>query len=284
MAGVLRDGGVPHLHTFASTAARLCEAAINAGIALAGARFTMGGEPTTAARLDAVRKAGANAIPYYSSVDSGPVGYGCVAPETPDHLHLLSDFQAVIQAGRPGAGVGLPPEALLLSSLRASTPFILLNVSLGDRAAIEERRCGCPLERLGWTTHLHTVRSFEKLTAGGMSFLDVDLVRVLEEVLPRRFGGGPTDYQLVEDEAPAGQPRLRLLVHPRVGPVDEATLAETFLAAIARGPGAERVMAMAWRDARLLRIERSPPQATLAGKIQHLHVERPVTLTPSGNL
>jgi hypothetical protein len=280
MAGVLRGGRVPHLHAFASAAARLCEAAIAADVDLAGARFTMAGEPTTAARLDAVRRVGADAIPYYASVDSGPIGYGCIAPETPDDLHLLRDFQAVIQSGPANPGVGLPPNALLLSSLRDSAPFVLLNVSLGDQATVVKRRCECPLERLGFSTHLHTVRSFEKLTAGGMSFLDVDLVRVLEDILPRRFGGGSTDYQLVEDETPAGQPRLLLFVHPAVGSVDEAALAEAFLAGIGRGPGAERVMAMAWRDARLLRIERRPPRATAAGKIQHLHVVRSPLGTP----
>lgn len=55
-------------------------------------------------------------------------------------------------------------------------------------------------ERLGWTLHLHGIRSVEKLTAAGMTFLDSDVIRVLEEVLPGRFGGGPTHYQLVEEE------------------------------------------------------------------------------------
>ena len=59
---------------------------------------------------------------------------------------------------------------------------------------------GVPWRRWAGRRHLHTIRSFEKLTAGGMTFVDTDVVRVLEEVLPRRFGGGPIDYQLIEDE------------------------------------------------------------------------------------
>jgi len=31
----------------------------------------------------------------------------------------------------------------------------------------------------GWDTHIHSIRSPEKLTAGGMSFLDTDVVRVI---------------------------------------------------------------------------------------------------------
>ena len=34
----------------------------------------------------------------------------------------------------------------------------------------------------------------EKLNAGGMTFLDTDIVRLLERDLPARFGGGPTDF------------------------------------------------------------------------------------------
>ena len=118
------------------------------------------------------------------------------------------------------------------------------------------------------------IRSLEKLTAGGMTFLDTDVVRVLEEVLPARFGGGPTDYQLVEQETEDGRPQLRLLVHPALGTLDPAAVAEVFLAVISRGPGAEAVMGLAWRDAELLRVERSAPLATAAGKILHLHVAR----------
>ncbi len=71
---------------------------------------------------------------------------------------------------------------------------------MGDQAVVSERACGCPYQQLGWTTHLHGIRSFEKLTAAGMTFLDTDVIRVLEEVLPGRFGGIPSDYQLVEEE------------------------------------------------------------------------------------
>jgi hypothetical protein len=106
-----------------------------------------------------------------------------------------------------------------------------------------------------------------------MTFLDVDLVRILEEVLPRRFGGSPTDYQLVEDENESGRPILRLLVHPRVGSVDSDAVIGAFLDAIGVGFGAERVMGLAWRNTEVLRIERRAPLRTRAGKILHLHVE-----------
>jgi len=169
---------------------------------------------------------------------------------------------------------GLPAGSLLISTLLAASPFILLNVSLGDQAVISERNCGCPLEAYRWSTHLHSIRSHEKLTVGGMSFPDTDISRVLDEILPEHHGGGPTHYQLVEEEELGGLPSLRLLVHPEVGDVEPAAVAETFLEAIGSGNGAEKIMGLVLRDAHLLKVERSPPLATRSGKILHIHQRR----------
>jgi hypothetical protein len=272
LAAVLRAGRTPLLHTFPSSAVRLCRAAMEAGVDVRGAQFSLGSEPTTAARLAVIAQAGAVAVPHYATHECYFLAYGCLAPAAPDDLHFLHDRLALIQPGARSS-TALPPRALLITSLRPTAPLILLNVSLGDQAALGPRRCGCPLERLGWTTHLHTVRSYEKLTAGGMTFLDTDVIRVLEEVLPARFGGGATDYQLVEEEGEHGQPRLSLLVHPALGELDSAAVAETFLSAIGSRSGAAQVMALQWRQAGVLRVERRPPRATSSGKIQHLHVE-----------
>ncbi len=274
MREVLRAGQVPHLFTFSSPAVCLCQAAAATGIDLRGAQFTLDGEPTTEARLEVIHRAGAEAVPRYSTMECGPIGEGCLAPEAPDDAHLLHDLHAVIQVGADEGQAGLPPGALLISSLRPTAPLLLLNASLGDQARLGQRSCGCPLERLGWATHLHAIRSYEKLTAGGMTFLDADLVSVLEEALPQRFGGTPTDYQLVEEETADGHPRLLLLVHPGVGPLDSGAVAEVFLTAISQGSGVERVMGLAWRDANLLCVERRPPYRTSSGKILHLHLQR----------
>jgi hypothetical protein len=263
MADVLRSGQVPFLQTFPTSGVRVCQAALDARVDIAGARMTMGGEPTTRARLAAIQRAGVDARPRYSSIECGPIGHGCLRPEAPDEIHLLHDLHLLVQ--RPDAD-------LLVSSLRMTAPLVLFNVSLGDRAILGRRDCGCPMERLGWVTHLRGIRSVEKLTAAGMSFLDSDLVRVLEDLLPDRFGGGPADYQLVEEEDPDGRSVLRLLVHPRVGDVPGEAVAEAFLAAVSDGTGAERVMGLAWRQARLLRVERRPPVVTSAGKILHLSI------------
>lgn len=107
-----------------------------------------------------------------------------------------------------------------------------------------------------------------------MTFLDADLIRALEEVLPARFGGGPTDYQLAEEETEEGHPRLRLLVHPAVGEIDPVAVAQAFLTAISPGSGVERVMGLLWRDAGFLQVERGAPEASRGGKILHLRPAR----------
>jgi hypothetical protein len=266
MADVLRRGATPWIRTLPSSAVRACQAAVAAGIDLAGAHFTVSGEPVTDAKLEAIRRSGAHASPRYGAMETGPLAWGCLTPTSSDDMHVFHDLHALVQAdGDP---------SLFVTSIRRAAPLVMLNLSMGDQATLAPRGCGCPLERLGWTTHLHGVASREKLTAAGMTFYDVDVVGVLERVLPGRFGGGPTDYQLVEDETPAGEPVVRLLVHPAVGPLDPARVAEAFLAAVGAGSGAERIMGIVWRDARLLRVERRAPLTAASGKVLHLHVVR----------
>ena len=272
MDEVRRSGLTPHLHTHCSSAVRLSHAAEAAGMRLDGVYFTAASEPTTAVRLATIRRSGATCWPQYASVEAGVVGRACLAPTAPDEVHVHEDRLALIQPDPSDLPPGLTAGALLTTSLRrTATALILLNVSMGDVAILDRRRCGCPLERLGWTLHLHGIRSVEKLTAAGMTFLDTDVIRVLEEVLPERFGGGPTDYQLVEEEDVEGRPGLRLLVDPAVGPLAPDAVAEAFLSAIGAGQGAQKVMGLAWRDAGLLRVERRVPLVTASGKILHLH-------------
>ena len=266
-----REAGTrPHLWTYVSPAVRLCRASADAGIDLTGAAFTVTGEPVTAARLAVIRGAGAEAVADYGSAESGFVAYGCLAASGPDDVDLFHDLHALLRLDAEEGTHELPPGALLLSSIRPSAPVIFLNVSMGDRAEVVRRMCRCPLEQLGWVTHLHAIRSYEKLTAGGMTFLDTDIIRILEEVLPRRFGGGPTDYQLVEEETPDGGARIRLLVHSALGPVKPDDVVDAFLNALGSGSSAERTMALHWRETGLLVVDRQVPRTTNTGKVLHL--------------
>lgn len=278
ISDVLRAGKTPYLHAYVSCVTRICQTAMDSNVSLAGVHFAMGGEPITPGRLALIEKAGARAYPHYSSEESGHVGRGCLAPEAADEVHVIQNRYGLIQPGDDTVPE-LPRNALLITAITPRARVILINFSLGDEATLTNRRCGCPLERIGWKTHLHTIRSFEKLTAGGMTFYHADLIRVLEEVLPRKFGGGPTDYQLLEIETANSEPSVRLRVHPRLGPMDPEQVRQTFLDTIGAGSGVERVMMLVWRDAGLPIVEREAPRVTGGGKILHVHLDRPNRLS-----
>lgn len=275
MAECLKSSKTPYLLTYPSNALRVCRAAEEMGLTLKGAQFTIAGEPCTATRMEAIRSTGAAVLPKYGIMETGPVGYGCQNPVAPDDIHLLSDLHALIQPGVERTAADLPPKALLFTSLNPSAPLVMLNVSMGDEADMNPRDCGCKLHDLGWRIHLSGIKSFEKLTLGGMNFSDHDVVRVLDRVLPDRFGGGPTDYQVMEKEGPDGEPALKLLASPRLGEINPVELADAFIHGLSEGSQVNRVMALAWKEGRLLEVERREPLATASGKILHLHCESP---------
>ena len=152
--------------------------------------------------------------------------------------------------------------------------LIALNVELGDSARLEERECGCPLGALGLRTHLSEIRSFEKLSTEGTTFARAEVVRILEEALPRRFGGTAVDYQLVEDEAADGTAQLVLRVDPNVGSLDETSVRAALLAELGRGSMVDRYQAALLQRAQSVVVQRRPPLATGAGKLFPFTVNR----------
>ena len=265
----IRQGRTPAIRAYPSAAVRLAETAASLGRSLDGLWLELSGEPLTPARGALLRDMGARVIVNYSAHESGPIAKGCLYPVECDEGHVLTDVQAVIQPGIEGEPFDLRPDAILLSSLLPGAPFILMNASIGDEAVLTARDCGCPLQQLGTTTHIHTIRSFEKLTVGGMTFADSDVVKVLEEVLPASFGGGPTSFQLLEDDRD-GRASLRLLVEPAIGPIDEGRVKTVFIESLSRSSATGAIMGEAWRDGGYLSIERRSPIISDAGKILHL--------------
>ena len=68
-----------------------------------------------------------------------------------------------------------------------------------------------------------------KLTGSGLTLVGSDFVGILEEVLPQKYGGGATDYQLLEEEDNRGQTHLSLIISPTVGEVDDSDVIATVL-------------------------------------------------------
>lgn len=273
LAEMKRDGPPAVLKTNVSSGVRVCIAAQDAGLDVAGTAFRVDGEPLTPAKARVFHDVGCTVGSTYATTEAGFLGLPCANPAQPDEVHLAADKIALIQRELPFQD-GRRASANLYTTLLACTSKLLLNVELGDHAVVEDRHCGCVFEELGLTARLHMIRSHDKLTSEGMNFLGADLNRLVEEVLPVRFGGHPTDYQLVEQEE-EGLSRVNLLISPRRGEIDEEAVIATVLGFLNAVPHARGAYGERWRDAETLRVRREEPYATGASKILALHVSKP---------
>lgn len=89
-----------------------------------------------------------------------------------------------------------------------------------------------------------------------------------EEVLPARFGGVARDYQFLEEEDADGFTRLSVVVHPRLGAIDEGAVLDCVGEFVAR----DQAGAFArWRPAGTLRVLRAEPMMSPAAKVVPLH-------------
>jgi hypothetical protein len=271
-----RGLGTPALMSAGSASAgvRICLAARDRGLDISGTVFRFTGEPYTEGKARVVAEAGCRATSIYSATELNMIGMGCPAAEQPDEVHVAEDRLAVLQRRRSVGSNGGSVGALVFTTLHPSCPKLTLNVEMDDYAVLTRRNCGCAAEELGFRQHLHTIRSHAKLTSAGTTFLGSELHTLVEQTLPASFGGGPTDYQLVEEEQD-GLPRIAIVVSPRVGDIDEEGLITAVLDGVRRGPAYQRMMAELWRDGETLRVVRREPHSTHSAKILPLHLLRP---------
>jgi hypothetical protein len=258
------------VRTQVSKALRICVAAQERGWDLTGTTFFGGGEPPTASKVRFITDTGARWIPMYWMTEAGCVGQGCAQPIDSNDLHFFKDGMALIQHPRKVPGFDVQVDAFHFTTLLSSAPRLLLNAESDDYGVMEQRSCGCALEACGFTDHLREVRSFSKVTAEGVTLVGSGVVRVLEEVLPARFGGSPLDYQIVEEEDQQGFTRLTLLISPCVELTNENIAIEAVLAALQ--PIATEADRSVWRQAQTLRVRRQEPIWTGRGKLMPLHI------------
>ena len=210
------------------------------------------------------------------------VGIGCGNPIDGNDQHFAKDVLALVQHPRVVPGFDVTVPAFYLTSLLPTAPKLLLNVETDDYGDIEMRRCGCPLEACGYTEHLRNIHSFSKLTGEGVTLVGREMVRILEEVLPARFGGTPIDYQLMEEEDERGLTRLSLLISPRVTIADEAAVIALVLESMRRSSAAADIAQAIWRQAGALRVQRREPIWTARGKLLPLHLAQRLGRAPHG--
>lgn len=273
LADTARRHGRALMRSHVSAALVVAAAAREAGLDLTGVVFHAGGEATTERRLAEITSTGARLVPIFGAEElGGPNGYGCARPQCADDIHLFTDVLALIAAPREFRGVTV--DSLHFTSLHPLAPKLLLNVEFDDTAVVQDRACDCFMGSLGFTTHLSSIRSFGKLTTAAGNVLGIDVVRILEQVLPGRFGGSAVDYQFHEEEGPAGAFVLRLLVSPRVGEIDERAVRQAVLDEVRQGRPAYRLTADLWQQAEALVVERRDPVVSPRGKILPVHFAR----------
>jgi hypothetical protein len=268
---VIREHSKCSIWTYVNSAIRICTAAKERNLSLEGASFFVSGEPITPTKIDEIKSAGANAIPYYAFVEGGIAAYGCANPDGPDDMHVLTDRIAVISHEKIVEYPENTVDALLFTSLLPESPKILLNVETGDYGLIGKRHCGCRFEDFGFSDHMSNIRSFEKFTGEGMTFMMRDLSRIAEEVLPAKYGGSSSDYQVLKESVADILSHIEIAVSRRVGNIDEDDLVGTIIEELGQGTDSRRLMAEVWDRAGTIRVRRMDPIPTGRGKIFSFH-------------
>ena len=262
------------LYTHPNHALRVAVAAKESGFDLTGATVRIGGEPVTPAKVAELRRVGLRVVPGYGMMETSNIALGCVNPVASDDVHLFRDAFALITYPYPVEGFGITVPAFNLTTLLDSTSKLMFNVQIDDYGIVEERTCGCEFETYGYTTHLHDIHSYSKLVGEGVTLIGNEMLRILEEDLPARFGGSSLDYQLMEQEDKQGFTRLYLLIHPRVKIVDEQAVIEVVLKGLRElSPTADAARTV-WQQANTLQVKRQEPVVTAAGKLLPLYIQR----------
>jgi hypothetical protein len=94
-----------------------------------------------------------------------------------------------------------------------------------------------------------------------------EMVRILEEVLPAKFGGSSLDYQLIEEENEKGLSRVSLIISPKIQIANETAVIDAVLDALGRSGVAADLARAHWMQAGTLRVKRMEPVWTARGKL-----------------
>lgn len=266
--------GACTIHASVSRILRIAVAAQEHHIDLTGTVLRGGGEPPTPAKVAQIVASGATFRSSYAFSEVGTVGSCCINATGPNDQHFMRDHLAMIQAPRLVPGFDIEVPAFCFTGLLDSAPKLLLNVESDDYGTVDTKSCGCEWERLGFPTHLRDIRSFRKLTGEGVTLVGSDMEKILDEVLPARYGGSALDYQFAEEEDERGFTRLILRIAPSIALGDERDVVEFVLNALDRLGSNGSVVQYTWRKADALRIRREAPTMTGRGKLMPLDIRK----------
>jgi hypothetical protein len=262
LVDALHRNGVAALTGYASSLTAAARWASEHGIALDGVVAYPSSEPVTIGKLAAMRAAGMRPYPTYAFTPEGTMALSC--DECDDEEYHLWDHELAVIARRRTRGDDTEVDALLLTSLAAEAPRVLVNVENDDYGVVRpDVDCSCGLAALGLRTRISNIRGISKVVAAGISLDGEVFDRLVERELPDRVGGGAGDYQFVEREGSSGT-TMSLRVHPDVD-LNEEHLRDA-VDAVLRTTDNGVLAAAVWERNGGLSIERSAPLVTKAGK------------------
>ncbi|HEX6313813.1 MAG TPA: hypothetical protein VFZ73_03105 [Gemmatimonadaceae bacterium] len=265
------------IHSSVSRILRIAIAAQEHGIDLRGTVLRGGGEPPTSAKVAQIVASGATFYSSYAFSEVGTVGSSCINGSGPNDQHFMQDHLAMIQGRRKVPGFDMDVDAFCFTSLLPTSPKLLFNVESDDYGTIDSRSCGCEWERLGFPRHIREIRSFRKLTGEGVTLVGSHLERILDELLPGRYGGSALDYQFLEEEDERGFTRLVLRVSPAISLGSDRDVTEFVLQALGQANAGNAMVQSTWRQAGTVLIRREAPTMTGRGKLMPLDIRQRVS-------
>ncbi len=253
--------GAAGLTGYASSITAAARWALDHGVDLSGVVTYPSSEPVTPGKLAVMVAAGMTPNPTYAFMPEGTMAIAC--DHCADEEYHLWSHEVAVVTRRRSRGDGTEVDAFCWTSLADEAPRVLVNVENDDYGVIEDRDCSCVLGGLGLRTRVRDIRGISKVVAAGVSLEGGTFDHLAEVALPTRIGGGPGDYQFVE-EAEAGHTLVVLRIAPEVGRVDE----DMALAVVRDLVTQDEYGALAdsvWGP-QTLRVRRCAPQVTKAGK------------------
>jgi len=251
---------------FVSSISRVAAAALDNSLDISGCLAVVAGEALTDAKRAVIEAAGIRVYPTYGTTDFGSIGMPCREMDTGNCVHVLQQNCALISKRSEGVVCDRPVESLYVTSVLPFASRILVNAEIGDTGVIEPATCDCSLSRLGLNLQVRDIAAISKVTAQGMTIAADELVQVLEEALPARFGGHPGDYQLLEVEAEA-QTEMVLRIRPGVTEYPAQEILNHFLAETRRLYGGS-MSVLSWLHSDGIRAEVAPPVLAGTGKFR----------------
>lgn len=261
-----RKNGICMVKTFASSAVRIVQAALEKGIDISGNVMFTGGEPLTERRSRYLQSAGIRVFPRYVATETGLIGAGCWNGDAPDSMHIYTDRLALIQCNRTSRIGNHDVSSFLFSTLSSSTGKILLNTELGDFGKMKVKSCDCLFGRIGMNVHVSEVRSFDKLTGEGMTLLGSELDEVIGSLV-EEVGGGPDDYQFWENQDDEGLMKLTIAISPRIPQLDEKRFEEEILEKLRKGKPGAMIASQFWKQANTIQVIRANPEISRGFKM-----------------